>query len=112
MKKAGPAIALLLLLAAPARADFNAGVVAYLQGDYDTVFTTMQPLAKDAGHGYAQYYLGLMYLKGQGVAVRERHRQGQGKIVRGRTGRGGQAYKALCAEIWSAGRYGFRLDLK
>ena len=68
MKKAGPAIALLLLLAAaPARADFNAGVVAYLQGDYHTAFTTMQPLAEDAGHGYAQYYLGLMYLKGQGV---------------------------------------------
>ena len=67
MQKAGPAIALLLLLAVPARADFNAGVMAYLQGDYHTAFTTMQPLAEDAGHGYAQYYLGLMYLKGQGV---------------------------------------------
>ncbi len=69
MQKIRPAIALLLLLtAAAARADFNAGVVAYLQGDYDRAFATMQSLAEAADHGYAQYYLGMMYLKGQGVA--------------------------------------------
>lgn len=69
MKKFSLASALLILLAATAaRADFNSGVVAYLQGDYDTAFAAMQALAEAADHGYAQYYLGMMYLKGQGVA--------------------------------------------
>lgn len=49
-----------------ARAEFNDGVVAYLMGDYDKAFTTMQSLAETADHGYAQYYLGMMYLRGQG----------------------------------------------
>lgn len=50
-----------------ARADFNDGVVAYLMGDYDKAFTTMQSLAETADHGLAQYYLGMMYMRGQGV---------------------------------------------
>jgi TPR repeat protein len=56
-----------LLIAAPARADFNDGVVAYLMGDYQTAYNTMRSLAETADHGYAQYYLGMMYLNGQGV---------------------------------------------
>jgi TPR repeat protein len=50
-----------------ARADFNDGVVAYLMGDYEHAFTTMQALAETSDHGYAQYYMGIMYKKGQGV---------------------------------------------
>ena len=57
----------LSLLAAPARADFNDGVVAYLMGDYDKAYATMRSLADTADHAYAQYYLGMMYLQGQGV---------------------------------------------
>ena len=50
-----------------ARADFNDGVVAYLMADYEKAFTTMQSLAETSDHGYAQYYMAMMYLKGQGV---------------------------------------------
>ena len=68
MKKISPIIFLLLtLFTTTARADFNDGVVAYLMGDYEKAFTTMQSLAETADHGYAQYYLGMMYMKGQGV---------------------------------------------
>ena len=57
----------LAILATPARADFNDGVVAYLMGDYDKAYATMRSLADTADHAYAQYYLGMMYLQGQGV---------------------------------------------
>lgn len=52
----------------PVKADFNAGVVAYLMGEYDKAYSTMRSLAETADHGYAQYYLGMMYLKGQGTS--------------------------------------------
>lgn len=55
------------LAAFSARADFNDGVVAYLMGDYQTAYNTMRALAETADHGYAQYYVGMMYLNGQGV---------------------------------------------
>ncbi len=68
MKKISPLLILLLtLITSPARADFNDGVVAYLMGDYEKAFTTMQSLAETSDHGYAQYYMGMMYMKGQGV---------------------------------------------
>ena len=35
--------------------------------DYEKAFKTMQSLAETSDHGYAQYYMGMMYLKGQGV---------------------------------------------
>ena len=60
-------ILLFTLITSPARADFNDGVVAYLQGDYDKAFTTMQSLAETSDHGFAQYYIAMMYMKGQGV---------------------------------------------
>jgi hypothetical protein len=58
---------LLLALSAGARADFNEGVVAYLTGDYDKAYATMRSLAETTDHAYAQYYVGMMFLKGQGV---------------------------------------------
>ena len=68
MKKISLLLILLLpILASNARADFNDGVVTYLMGDYDKAFTTMQSLAETSDHGFAQYYLGMMYMKGQGV---------------------------------------------
>ena len=62
------AVLLLLLASAPfAYADFNDGVVAYSMGQYETAYNTMRSLAETADHSYAQYYLGMMYLNGQGV---------------------------------------------
>jgi TPR repeat protein len=58
---------ILLLGMGVARADFNDGVVSYLMGDYEHAYTTMQALAETSDHGYAQYYMGMMYMKGQGV---------------------------------------------
>ena len=46
-----------------ARADFNDGVIAYVMNDYEKAFTTMQSLAETSDHGYAQYYMGVMYSK-------------------------------------------------
>jgi predicted aspartyl protease len=42
------------------------GEAAYNRGDYPTALLMLQPVAQ-AGDGFAQYYLGVMYLKGQGV---------------------------------------------
>ncbi len=68
MKKSSLLFALLFIVfSTTVRADFNDGVVAYLMGDYDKAFSTMQSLAETSDHGFAQYYLGMMYLKGQGV---------------------------------------------
>ena len=66
------ALALLVvwsLVAAPARvqADLNAGMNAYLDGDYDLALIELQPLA-EAGDTAAQYFLGEMHLRGRGVA--------------------------------------------
>jgi hypothetical protein len=44
----------------------SGGVAAFDRGDYGTAFQSLQPSAQ-AGDGLAQYYLGVMYLKGQGV---------------------------------------------
>lgn len=68
MKKISTLLVLLFsIFSSTAQADFNDGVVTYLMGDYDKAFTTMQSLAETSDHGYAQYYLGMMYMKGQGV---------------------------------------------
>jgi len=68
MKKISPLLVLLFsLFTFPAQADFNEGVITYLMGDYDKAFTTMQSLAETSDHGLAQYYMGMMYMKGQGV---------------------------------------------
>ena len=42
--------------------------MAHAQGRYDQASMMLRPLAETAHHPYAQYYLGIMYLNGQGVA--------------------------------------------
>ena len=55
------------LVAAPALAqDFNRGYFAYSQGDYETALAEWQPLA-ERGFTLAQYNLGRMYYRGEGV---------------------------------------------
>jgi len=68
MKKVYLVFLFMLLGITTARADFNDGVVAYLMGDYEKAYNTMISLAKtDEKDALAQYYLGVMYMKGQGV---------------------------------------------
>lgn len=67
MKKLYAVLFLCLIVSLPVRADFNDGVVAYLMGDYNKAYSTMRSLAESSNHAYAQYYVGMMHLKGQGV---------------------------------------------
>ena len=60
-------ILLFLIATSNLRADFNNGVVAYLSGNYDQAYTTMQSLAETTDHDYAQYFMGVMLLEGRGV---------------------------------------------
>jgi TPR repeat protein len=60
-------VVLIALLAAPARADFPDAVAAYDAGDYATTFEESLPLAQQ-GHGDAQYMVGFLYSRGDGVA--------------------------------------------
>jgi TPR repeat protein len=57
---------LAVLLATAARADFDAGLTAYDEGDYATALGEWRPLADDGDPG-AQFYLGQMHLQGKGV---------------------------------------------
>jgi hypothetical protein len=56
---------LLSALAAPARADFDTGMTAYRNGDYNTAFAQWSPLAQ-GGDPVAQHAIGWLYLKGLG----------------------------------------------
>lgn len=58
---------LLLLVTQMAGADFNDGVVAYTMGDYEKAYNTMMSLTETSDNGLPEYWLGVMYLKGQGV---------------------------------------------
>jgi len=49
-----------------ARADLQAGIDAYFDGDYATALQNLQPEA-EGGDVVAQYFLGEMYLHGKGV---------------------------------------------
>ena len=49
-----------------ARADLDAGIAAYKRGDYGTARVAWAPLAS-TGDPVAQYFLGHLYAKGQGV---------------------------------------------
>lgn len=60
-------VVFLLLFSQWVRADFNDGVVAYLMGDYEKAYNTMMSLTDSSEDGLSHYYLGVMYLKGQGV---------------------------------------------
>ena len=62
-----PVLLLTLLVGNPAfSADFQKGLDAYQRGDYATALREWKPLAEQ-GYASAQYNLGLMYDKGQGV---------------------------------------------
>ena len=67
MKKIYYAILLILLGIQTVFADRNDGAYAYLQGDYETAYNVMISLANTSDDKIAQYYLGVMYMKGQGV---------------------------------------------
>ena len=49
-----------------ANADYNKGLIAYYNGDYETVLAEMMPLAEQ-GDAAAQHYLALMYDFGKGL---------------------------------------------
>ena len=61
------AAALALSVARPAAADFADAIEAYDQGDYATTFAVTRPLA-ERGDADAQYMLGFLYERGEGVA--------------------------------------------
>ena len=66
------ALTILVLLAGfagPAAADFDDGVAAYSQGDFDAARAAFEPLAGTDRR--AQFYLGRMYLRGEGVTADE-----------------------------------------
>ncbi len=58
--------AVVVLVAAPAWADFEAGKKAYFRGDYATALKEIRPLAEQ-GDASAQFNLGQMYRSGRGV---------------------------------------------
>ena len=60
--------ALVMALAAPARADFDRGAAAAIKGDFAAALAEFRPLA-EAGHAKAQNNLGIMYQYGHGVAA-------------------------------------------
>jgi hypothetical protein len=60
-------VLLALTLAAPAWADFEAAVAAHSAGNYEKALREFKLLA-DQGSAGAQFNLGVMYAKGQGVA--------------------------------------------
>ncbi len=66
MKRIALALTLFVSLAAPAWAGFDEGQAAYERGDYETAFRKLKPLAEQ-GNAAAQYNLGVMYGKGEGV---------------------------------------------
>ena len=67
MKKIYSVIFMMLLGVQTVLADRNDGAYAYLQGDYETAYNTMISLANTSDDKIAQYYLGVMTMKGQGV---------------------------------------------
>jgi len=60
------ALAVLLLVAAPARAGYNEGAAAWKRGDYATALREWRPLA-DKGDARLQFYIGFMHAKGMGT---------------------------------------------
>ncbi len=66
MRRIIVAATLLIAFMATARADFQEGNAAFRRGDYATALRELRPLAEQ-GDADAQFSLGLMYTKGQGV---------------------------------------------
>ncbi|MGH8577259.1 MAG: tetratricopeptide repeat protein [Gammaproteobacteria bacterium] len=65
------AAAILLGLMVPVQADYESGVKAYTSGDYESALGEFGRAA-DGGDRNAQYNVGLMHLKGQGVAANDK----------------------------------------
>ena len=59
-------LSLCLIIAPSAWGDYQDGRTAYNRGDYATALKELLPLAEQ-GHAGAQYFIGYMYYKGQGV---------------------------------------------
>ena len=59
-------LAFVLLWPASVLADYQAGVDAFAQGDYATAYREFLPLAEQEDAD-AQFNLGVMYYKGEGV---------------------------------------------
>ena len=74
---------LFLATALPAAADFETGLEAFRNGDYKTVFTLWEPLAK-AGAPEAQFSLGILYRRGLGVEPDYRQAMGWFERAAGR----------------------------
>ncbi len=66
MKRVLYYLAAAVFLSGAARADFQAGLAAYRQGDYATALREWQPVAEQ-GDANAQYNMGLLCALGQGV---------------------------------------------
>lgn len=60
------AVSLAMVPSGPAAADFEAGLAAFYRFDYNTALKEWRPLA-EAGDPDAQYQLGIMYYRGEGV---------------------------------------------
>ncbi len=59
-------VALVLALGGQAQPGFEDGLLAYHRGDHATAFQIWRPLA-ERGHAAAQYSLGLLYYRGEGI---------------------------------------------
>lgn len=59
--------ALLFLFSPSSNADITSGITAYARGDYDKAYNVMISVAKTRQDRIAQYYLGMMHLRGQGT---------------------------------------------
>jgi len=60
-------VGFLFVLAAPAWPDYQTGSDAYDRGDYETALKEFRPLAEQ-GDALAQFNMGVMFAKGQGVS--------------------------------------------
>ncbi|MFO0998278.1 MAG: tetratricopeptide repeat protein [Alphaproteobacteria bacterium] len=66
LRGASVAVGVLFLLTGAASADYDTGKAAYAQGDYAAAFRAWKPIA-EGGNPVAQFALGTLYEKGQGV---------------------------------------------
>ncbi len=66
MKRLFLGAVLILLLGAQAQPGFEDGLLAYHRGDHQVAIEIWRPLAEQ-GHASAQYHLGLLYYRGEGV---------------------------------------------
>ena len=64
-------VAVFCLFAAAAQAGMQEGYNAYNEGNYALALQEFRQMAREGNHG-AQFYLGLMYSVGQGVAKDEK----------------------------------------